>query len=98
MSISEKNRMKMIYITAFLIAFDRQLWCRFVAAAIVDRTTHFLLFNILLFIYVLFFVAPLIIITFIGLRAKSINTVSNFIRTRLDIIKLMNSIIFLEVS
>ena len=45
-----------------------------------------------------FFVAPLIIITFIGLRAKSINTVSNFIRTRLDIIKLMNSIIFLGVA
>lgn len=97
---------KMIYITAFLIgAFVAivEFPCSgqaFVAwtAIVVDRTTHFLLFNILLFIYVLFFVAPLIIITFIGLRAKSINTVSNFIRTRLDIIKLMNSIIFLGVA
>jgi cytochrome c biogenesis protein CcdA len=97
---------KMIYVTAFLIgAFVAivEFPCSgqaFVAwtAIVVDRTTHFLLFNILLFIYVLFFVAPLIIITFIGLRAKSINTVSNFIRTRLDIIKLMNSIIFLGVA
>lgn len=67
-------------------------------AIVVDRTTHLMLFNLLLFIYVLFFVAPLVIITFIGLRAKSINAISNFIRTRLDVIKLMNSIIFLGIA
>lgn len=67
-------------------------------AIVVDRTTHMILFNVLLFIYVLFFIAPLIIITLIGLRTKSINSVSNFVRTRLDVIKLANSIIFLGIA
>lgn len=67
-------------------------------AIVVDRTAQLMLFNVLLMVYVLFFVSPLVVITAIGLRTKSIGVVSNFVRNRLDLIKLANAIVFLGVA
>lgn len=67
-------------------------------AIVVDRTSMFVFFNVLLLIYVLFFVSPLIVITIISLRTKNVGSISNFVRTRLDIIKLINAIVFLGVA
>lgn len=95
-----------VYILAFLIGVFVAIVefpCSgqaFVAwtAIVVDRTAHLFLFNVLLFVYVLFFVMPLIIISFIGLRAKNLNVISNFLRTHLDTIKLANALVFLGVA
>ena len=67
-------------------------------AIVVDRTAHVFLFNALLFVYVLLFVSPLVVISVITLRSQNIHVVSNFIRTRLDLIKLVNAFVFLAVA
>lgn len=67
-------------------------------AIVVDRTAHVFLFNALLFIYVLLFVSPLIIISVVTVKSQNIHVVSNFVRTRLDIIKLVNALVFLGVA
>ncbi len=67
-------------------------------AIVVDRTSHQLIFYVLLTLYVLLFVSPLVIISFIGLKSKNIMSISNFVRNRLEIIKLFNAIIFLGVA
>jgi len=67
-------------------------------AIVVDRTAYQLVFMILLFFYVLLFVAPLIVISVIGLKSKNVPVISNFIRERLDVIKLMNALVFLGVA
>ncbi len=67
-------------------------------AIVVDRTAHVFLFNALLFVYVLLFVSPLVVISVITLRSQNIHVVSNFIRTRMDLIKLVNAIVFLAVA
>lgn len=67
-------------------------------AIVVDRTAHQMIFFILLFFYVLLFVSPLIIISMIGLKSKNVPVISNFIRERLDVIKLLNAIVFLGVA
>ncbi len=95
-----------VYLVAFLIGMFVAIVefpCSgqaFVAwtAIVVDRTAHILLFNVLLFVYVLLFVSPLIIISGITLKSQNIQVVSNFVRTRLDIIKLVNAIVFLGVA
>lgn len=95
-----------VYLVAFLIGMFVAIVefpCSgqaFVAwtAIVVDRTAHVLLFNGLLFVYVLLFVSPLIVISVITLKSQNIQVVSNFIRTRLDIIKLVNAVVFLGVA
>ena len=67
-------------------------------AIVVDRTAHVLLFNGLLFVYVLLFVSPLIVISTIALKTQNTMAVSNFMRKRLDIIKLINALVFLGVA
>lgn len=67
-------------------------------AIVVDRTAHQMIFFMLLFFYVLLFVSPLILISMIGLKSKNVPVISNFIRERLDMIKLLNAIVFLGVA
>lgn len=67
-------------------------------AIVVDRTAHVLLFNGLLFVYVLLFISPLIVISTIALKTQNTMAVSNFMRKRLDIIKLINALVFLGVA
>lgn len=67
-------------------------------AIIVDRTSHQFIFYILLSFYVLLFVSPLIIISILALKSKSIRIISNTIRTKMDIIKLLNALVFLGVA
>lgn len=97
-------------ITVYLIAFLIGMFVAIVefpcsgqafvawTAIIVDRTAHVALFNILLFVYVLLFVSPLIVISAITLKSQNIHVVSNFVRNRLDIIKLVNALVFLGVA
>jgi cytochrome c biogenesis protein CcdA len=101
-----ENGNKSIYALAFLIgvfvAFI-EFPCSgqaFVAwtAIVVDRTTQQLVFYTLLFFYVLLFVSPLIIISIVGLKSQNVPVISNFIRTKLDVIKLANAIVFLAVA
>lgn len=67
-------------------------------AIVVDRTSHQMIFFILLFFYVLLFVSPLVIISLFGLRTQNVPVISNFVRTKLDVIKLINAIVFLLVA
>lgn len=55
------------------------------------------IFYIFLMFYNILFVSPLIVITIIALRTQSIHGVSNFMRQRMDLIKLLNVLIFLFV-
>ena len=97
-------------ITVYLIAFLIGMFVAIVefpcsgqafvawTAIVVDRTAHVFLFSSLLFIYVLLFVSPLIVISAITLKSQNIMVVSNLLRNRLDIIKLINGLVFLGVA
>jgi cytochrome c biogenesis protein CcdA len=67
-------------------------------AIVVDRSTHLFIFYMLLLSYVFIFVSPLIIISYLSLKSKSIRVISSFIRKKMDIIKLFNAIIFFAVA
>jgi cytochrome c biogenesis protein CcdA len=101
-----ENGNKSVYALAFLIGVFVaviEFPCSgqaFVAwtAIVIDRTTQQLVFYTLLFFYVLIFVSPLIIISMVGLKSQNVPVISNFIRNRLDMIKLANAIVFLAVA
>lgn len=52
---------------------------------------------ILLIFYNIMFVAPLIVIALVAIRMKSVNTVSNWVREHMTIIKLANTLLFLFI-
>ena len=52
---------------------------------------------ILLFIYNLIFVLPLIVISAIAIKTQSIQSVTAFMRERLNLIKLLNALVFLAI-
>jgi cytochrome c biogenesis protein CcdA len=68
------------------------------SAIVIDRTSHQFMFYTLLSIYVLIFVSPLIIISFLSLKSNNIVVIANFVRNKMEIIKLMNAIVFLGVA
>ena len=100
-----ENGSKSIYVIAFLIGIvvaliefpcTGQVYISWLAYMTQNMGQNFV-FYIYLTVYNLLFIAPLVVISFIAIRTQSIQSVSNFMRERMDIIKLLNVAIFLFV-
>lgn len=96
---------KTIYVTAFLIGIvvaliefpcTGQVYISWLAYMTQNMGQN-IVFYIYLTVYNLLFIAPLVVISIIAIRSQSIQAVSNFMRERMDLIKLLNVFIFLFV-
>ncbi len=64
---------------------------------LIHSTPDFLRGMLLLLLYNLIFVTPLIIISVIAIKSKSVVSLSNFFREKLYLIKLFNALVFLVI-